>query len=187
VAIEAGAFEDAANNPYAGIADKTTWSFTTEAALDTIPPTVSDGTIGTGGLSETGVTLSWTKATDNVSIQSALQYLVYRSGSNNLSTVSDIEANGTAVGSYASDIGTLGVTGLTGGATYYFNVIVKDEAGNRSVYTTKQVTTPTPPNAAPTASNLNITGTAQVGQTLTGTYSYTDAEDDAEGVSTYKW
>ncbi|WP_240421852.1 fibronectin type III domain-containing protein, partial [Paenibacillus periandrae] len=73
---------------------------------------------------------------------------VYQSSSNNLDTVANIETNGTAVGSYTADIGTYSVTGLTESTTYYFNVIVKDEAGNKTAYTTKQVTT----DAAPTFS-----------------------------------
>ncbi|MEK8130484.1 immunoglobulin-like domain-containing protein [Paenibacillus filicis] len=43
------------------------------------------------------------------------------------------------------------------------------------------------PNAAPVASNVQITGTAEVGQTLTGLYNYADSENDTEGSSTYKW
>jgi hypothetical protein len=42
-------------------------------------------------------------------------------------------------------------------------------------------------NAAPTASNVTISGTAQVGQVLTGNYTYSDADGDAEGTSTYRW
>lgn len=42
-------------------------------------------------------------------------------------------------------------------------------------------------NAAPTATAVTITGTAQVGQILTGTYTYTDGENDAEGISTFQW
>ncbi len=42
-------------------------------------------------------------------------------------------------------------------------------------------------NAAPTATGVSITGTAAVGQILTGTYTYADAENDAEGTSTLKW
>jgi uncharacterized protein YjiK len=48
------------------------------------------------------------------------------------------------------------------------------------------VTTP-PPNSAPVATNVAISGTPQVGQVLTGTYTYGDADGDAEGASTYRW
>jgi uncharacterized protein YjiK len=44
-----------------------------------------------------------------------------------------------------------------------------------------------PANTAPTSSNVAITGTPQVGRTVTGSYSYSDAEGDAEGTSTYRW
>ncbi|HEV8382690.1 MAG TPA: hypothetical protein VGQ29_13970 [Gemmatimonadales bacterium] len=42
-------------------------------------------------------------------------------------------------------------------------------------------------NSAPTASNVNITGTPQVDQVLTGNYTYGDVDGDAEGTSTYRW
>ncbi len=46
-------------------------------------------------------------------------------------------------------------------------------------------------NAAPTASEVAIVddngGDAEVGDSLTGTYVYEDAEGDAEGVSTFRW
>ncbi len=45
------------------------------------------------------------------------------------------------------------------------------------------------PNAAPAATGVSITGTAAAGQTLTGTYTYADADNppDEEGTSTFKW
>lgn len=42
-------------------------------------------------------------------------------------------------------------------------------------------------NAAPVASNVAITGTAQVGVQLTGGYTYTDAESNPQGTSTFRW
>ncbi len=41
--------------------------------------------------------------------------------------------------------------------------------------------------AAPTATVQAITGTTQVGQTLTGHYTYSDVNADVQGVSTFKW
>ncbi|MCT4620813.1 MAG: cadherin-like beta sandwich domain-containing protein, partial [Marinisporobacter sp.] len=41
--------------------------------------------------------------------------------------------------------------------------------------------------AAPVASSVSISGTAQVGQTLTGSYTYSDVNGDTEGTSTFKW
>jgi hemin uptake protein HemP len=41
--------------------------------------------------------------------------------------------------------------------------------------------------AAPTATGLAITGTAEVNSTLTGDYNFDDADGDQEGTSTFKW
>jgi len=41
--------------------------------------------------------------------------------------------------------------------------------------------------AAPTASSVTISGTAQVGQLLTGTYTYADANNDPQRASTFRW
>jgi hypothetical protein len=41
VQIDAGAFKDISNNNYTGIADTTTWSFTTGLAPDSTPPSIS--------------------------------------------------------------------------------------------------------------------------------------------------
>jgi hypothetical protein len=40
---------------------------------------------------------------------------------------------------------------------------------------------------APAATNVNISGTPSVGQTLTGNYTYTDASGVPQGTSTYQW
>ena len=42
-------------------------------------------------------------------------------------------------------------------------------------------------NTAPTATDVSITGTAEVGQDLTGNYTYNDADGDLEGTSTFRW
>jgi len=42
-------------------------------------------------------------------------------------------------------------------------------------------------NAAPTASALSITGDVEANKTITASYTYADAEGDAQGTSTFKW
>ncbi len=42
-------------------------------------------------------------------------------------------------------------------------------------------------NSLPVVSNLLISGSLTVGNTLTGSYTYTDIDGDLEGTSTYKW
>ncbi len=42
-------------------------------------------------------------------------------------------------------------------------------------------------NVAPVASNVVFTGTLEVGETLTGSYTYADAESDTESGTSFKW
>ncbi len=42
-------------------------------------------------------------------------------------------------------------------------------------------------NEAPVASDVQITGMPKVGDTLTGSYTYSDAEGDAEGATSFSW
>jgi len=44
-----------------------------------------------------------------------------------------------------------------------------------------------PDNTAPVASDVSIIGSAVIGRTLTGSYSYTDSDNDAEGASQFQW
>ena len=75
------------------------------------------------------------------------------------------ENNGTAAGSYAANIATKSVTGLSAGTTYYFNVIVQDEAGNKAAYT----------------SNSRATEAAVINSYVVSGYT----EDSGHGAGTY--
>src|SRR5437762_780644 len=131
------------------------------------------------------LTLNWTKATDDVSSPSALQYEVRRSATNNVDTVANAEANGTVVLAYTADIATANVTGLNPATGYFFNVIVKDAAGNKAVYATKNETTladttvPVPGNAG----TLTITNVA----TMSVTLNWTKATDDVSSPSALQY
>ena len=107
----------------------------THPLVDVTAPVPGDGgALFLVGGSTTQVTVNWTKASDNVSVQSNLLYLAYYSSSNNIDTVANMEANGTPIGNYALDINSKLLSGLAPDTTYYFNVIVKDEAGNKAPY-----------------------------------------------------
>ncbi|MEJ2393879.1 MAG: hypothetical protein P8Z77_03715 [Candidatus Thiodiazotropha sp.] len=54
-----------------------------------------------------------------------------------------------------------------------------------SVSDTFSVTTAA--NSSPTATNVTIRGTAQVGNVLTGSYTFNDVDGDEEGTSTFRW
>ena len=109
--------------------------------LASAPPVPGDsGTIGFSDTTATSTILSWTKAADNVSAESTLEYRVVQSESNNIDTASNAESNGTQVQDWTADIDTCSAEGLSAGTTYYFNVLVRDEAGNTDVYTMNSIT-----------------------------------------------
>ncbi len=125
--------------------DTCSWTFTTGVSANTTPPTVSNGAITSGELHSTGGTLTWTKADDDVTAQSALQYRVYRSAVaiTTLASMEDSDGNpvATPVNAYTTNIGTLDVTGLSASTTHYLNIVVKDSSGNRSIYSGCSFTT----------------------------------------------
>jgi hypothetical protein len=43
------------------------------------------------------------------------------------------------------------------------------------------------PEAAPIATNVTISGIVKVGETLTGSYTYSDVNEDPQGTSTFRW
>ncbi|WP_259420345.1 InlB B-repeat-containing protein [Lysinibacillus sp. A4] len=108
---------------------------------DLIPPEISNPSILVKNNSNNSVRLNWLKATDNITSTEDLEYQVYQSTSNNIDTVSHIETNGIALGNYSKDIATFDIPDLLQNTTYYFNIIVKDAAGNKTAYTMVNVTT----------------------------------------------
>ena len=99
----------------------------------------SPGTLSVRSVGLTAVMMEWTAASDAVTAAGDLEYRLFYSTSNNISTAADAEANGTAVGSgYAAGITTATATGLAQITAYYFAVVVQDEAGNKAAYTPLQ-------------------------------------------------
>jgi hypothetical protein len=86
--------------------------------------------------------LIWGAATDDRTKQDDLRYFVYLSSNNNITTVAECMANGTLLNENGTlNITNYDVTGLISGTTYYFNVVVSDEAGNKSAYHAVSLTT----------------------------------------------
>jgi chitodextrinase len=128
----------------------------TAGSTDTVAPTAA--TLSASGTTQTGTSLSWTGATDNVAVTS---YDVYRGAT--------LLAN-TASMSYT-------VSGLTASTTYSFTVKAKDAAGNISADSNAvSVTTlaPATDTTAPTAATLSTSGTTQTTTNL----SWTGATDN---------
>ncbi len=84
-------------------------------------------------MTPTTLTLDWTEATDAVTPQADLEYKVCQSLTNTVTTVAGCEA-ATIIQDFTANIDTFDVTSLTALTTYYFNVVVRNDAGNKAAY-----------------------------------------------------
>jgi hypothetical protein len=148
------------------------------SAGDTTAPTTSGGP-SVSGTHGTGTTLS-------VTINEAgTGYYLVQPAAAAAPTVTAVLA-GTSFAMAANIAATSAITGLTASTAYKIYFVAKDTAGNAQA-AVQNVAVTTTAGTAPTASNVTITGTVQVGQQLTGSYTYADVEGNAQGVSTFRW
>lgn len=104
--------------------------------------------------------------------------LVY-SSTNTMPTTADLKTTlATATGSFTSEL-----TGLTSGTPYHVRAYATNSVG--TAY--GNVVTFTTGNSAPVATNVSISGDLEIGAVLTATYTYFDAEGDAESGTTFQW
>jgi autotransporter-associated beta strand protein len=163
-------------------------NLTVGGASDNTPPTVGTALRASATPLADEIGIGCGAATDNVTAAANLVYYAYRSLSNNIATVANCEANGTLIGQKtsggASNIG-FAVTGLTPNTLYYFNVVVKDEAGNKSAYTSVSQTTA----KASLTGTPTVSGNLVFGQTLTAGVTGLSSTPSiaALGTVTYQW
>ncbi|MDI4643771.1 dockerin type I domain-containing protein [Cohnella hashimotonis] len=164
----------------AGTASGTPVSYTSAAAVvDNSAPTAS--AVSFGGTLKVGNTLTgaYTYGDAESDAEGATTFKWY--------TASDAAGTGkTAIAGATTS--TLALTSAQAGKYIVFEVTPVAAAGTASgtpvSYTSAAAVVD---NAAPTASAVSFGGTLKVGNTLTGTYIYADAESDAEGATTFKW
>lgn len=94
----------------------------------------SAGVMATDNIEPTELDLLWTEATSSYFDQPELEYKVYRSTSNNITTIANMIANGTMVQDWTANISSVNITGLSVNTVYYFNIIVRDPDGNQAAY-----------------------------------------------------
>lgn len=75
--------------------------------------------------------------------------------------------------------------GYTGTDTFVYRVCLP--APNAALCDNATATITVAPQAVPVASSVSVSGTATVGQLLTGNYTYSDVNADLEGISTFRW
>ncbi|MCL2067417.1 MAG: Ig-like domain-containing protein, partial [Treponema sp.] len=115
---------------------------TPTATPDTAAPVPGNsGAITTADVTQNSLTLNWAKATDDITAPANLLYFVYQKDSAfTMSAGLPTDGNLLNAGGTA-DIATYNVTGLSAVTSYYFIVVVEDEAGNRAAYTAVSETT----------------------------------------------
>lgn len=107
------------------------------------------------GIGENQMDVSWNEAYDDNTPQDQLTYYVYRSSSDNISTVTDAENNGTLLTS-GDELTQYTASGLSSGTVYYFQVIVEDGDGEKTAYNSSSQITDSPGGASEFASVSGI-------------------------------
>ncbi len=141
---------DAAGNP----ATSGDYTFTTSAAADTTPPTITNVT--SAGISSTGATITWST---NEGSTTQVEY------GTSASYGSSTTLNATLVTSHSQSL-----SGLAAGTVYHYRVKSSDAAGNPATsgdctFTTSAAADVTPP----TISNVTSSGISSTGATITWT------------------
>ena len=108
----------------------------------------------------TGFTVNWGQATDTGAAQSSLQYTLFSSTSNNISTATDAVTNGTLGMAATTAATSVALSSLSASTTYYVTVIVTDPSSNSAVYTGS---TTTPANCPSAGGGYQMTGTVGSG------------------------
>jgi hypothetical protein len=107
---------------------------------DSIPPSADEG-VFVSDVTDRSATVSWNAATDDMTTQEKLQYKVVYSKNRDIFSVNDAESNGQTALGWTANISSHKVRGLEPSTTYYFVTIVKDEAGNASLYDIQNAST----------------------------------------------
>lgn len=116
---------------------------------DVVPPVPGGGGVihsvvtGSDPYHPSVISVSWEAATDDTPESSGVVYDLYISEVKDMDTASEVLQNGTYLGRGHGDFSFDSEDmGLIPGKTYYINVLVTDPAGNRSVYSTLEITIP---------------------------------------------
>jgi hypothetical protein len=131
---------------------------TLSGSTDATAPTVGTA-LSASSITTTTLTLSWGAGSDAVTATGQLQYKLIRAAeTTELDTISEADAI-TGVGKmmdWTAGTTSFNGTGLTEGNTYAFAVLVRDAAGNKSLYTPISVTMKVSIGGAPVRPNKNL-------------------------------
>jgi len=148
-----------------------------------IPDTTSPvkGVLSITEITLTGCTATWTDATDETSTAEKLLYKLYFSVLNNINTIENAEKNGTAFADWGS-VKASKLETLTENTDYFFTVLVKDEAENKTLYDQVQIKTlKTPDTTSPVVGVVLIADITKDALKLSWTQA-TDNETEKEKI-----
>lgn len=124
--------------------NKALYSAQSQSTLaDSTAPTVGTG-IQFSNTTDTSMDVSWGVATDDVTAQSNLEYKLVSSSTDNLTSVANAETNGSLWMDWTANTTQYPILGANPSTLYYFAVIVRDEAGNKALYTQQSNSTTAP-------------------------------------------
>lgn len=102
---------------------------------DVIGPTLpKDSRIIQTELNGTSMTITWNQSTDDTPESEGISYRIYYSLNNNIGSVNEALKNGIPVNNWINNKNTMIVPNLAPETTYYFTIIAKDPAGNKTFY-----------------------------------------------------
>jgi hypothetical protein len=161
IALAGGTLRDGALNDAVISLPGTTIASGSNIIVDAVVPTVGT-VISFGTVGSTSIVVNWGAATDTqVSAQANLQYKLVRSGvAANIDTVSEVNAivgGESLVLDWTANTLTSTAMSLTPSSTYYFAVLVRDQAGNMALYApqSQATTAGTPPLAIVSAVTID--------------------------------
>lgn len=97
------------------------------------PPDISDSSLSTSSITDTGFIVNFIEATDDHTPQNDIRYKLYSSPSNNLLTITEVYTNGT-LEDQGMGVSFLAIDNKSPGELIYFNVLAIDGQGEESVY-----------------------------------------------------
>lgn len=108
----------------------------------TEPVPGGNGNLEITNVGQTSLTLQWDAASDDITEATSLKYKVVYSSSDNIDSLPEAEDNNEYTGStWSTNLSMVNISSLASGTMYYFNVIVKDENENKTVYSSASTTT----------------------------------------------
>ena len=109
--------------------------------IDTEPPVPGGNGSVSVSSSSGNISLGWSKAMDDRSDNSTLQYAVFsHAETNRIGTVETALRNGTQQLDWTSDQDNASISGLNNSTLYFFSVIVRDEGLNSKAYRIVSIT-----------------------------------------------